>query len=537
MRYIFLFLLIGTLQAQNLHQVNVPTAIGGSPHPSSLLTLNSTSQGFLIPRMTTSQRTNIPTPATGLMVYDTDLNQIQVFNGTWGSLGGATPSGSNGAIQFNNNGAFGSDVRLAWDDANNRLALDGNGLELFSWQTRLRQNELVLYSAASLKGSASGHFWTTSGNFSIGTDVVTQSRLNVRGSGTANGTDALLVEASDGTDLFEVENGGLISVGKNVGGSGTQSTATIQVKSGDTNTGLALVPKGEGSITVNIPDGTTAGGNARGISSVDLQLHRDGANKVASGTRAVISGGSGNRASSSHSFVGGGLNNLVDGSGYNVIAGGQTNSISHGWSNAIGGGRVNIITAGDNATISGGNTNTASSSFSSITGGFFTRTTLYGQRAQASGQFATSGTVCDNQTSDIRFRALVTGTSTDTLFLDGVSQVAQLSLTGTTNARVWNARIQCVAIVTAQGDGTVAAGLTHSETYDIVIKRTSAGTVIVGSNPIGVIRVSEMSTASFTVDADTTNNALRIRFTPPSGAGSTTTIRAAATAYLTELGY
>ena len=35
--------------------------------------------------MTTAQKTAIATPATGLIVYDTDLNQLQVYNGTaWG---------------------------------------------------------------------------------------------------------------------------------------------------------------------------------------------------------------------------------------------------------------------------------------------------------------------------------------------------------------------------------------------------------------------------------------------------------------------
>jgi hypothetical protein len=505
MRYIFLFLLIGTLHAQNLHQINVPTAIGGSPHPSSLLTLNSTSQGFLIPRMTTSQRTNIPTPATGLMVYDTDLNQIQVFNGTWGSLGGSV-AGSNGQVQFNNNGAFGASTDLTWDSNSKRLSVSLNsGFNILSWQTSLVQNRLTLYSAAQLNGSLLGHFWTTSGNFSIGTTQVDVARMNVRGSGTANGTDALLVEASDGTDLFEVENGGLISVGKNVGGSGTQPTATIRVISGDTNTGLALVPKGSGAITAAVPDGTATGGNARGANAVDLQTTRGSFSHVASGQASVVSGGYANSASGQYSTVSGGTYNSATAEG-GTIVGGQSNSLL------------------------------SSAKVATITGGLRTRAYLYGQRAHSSGMIAVGG---DNQTSDIRFRNVVTGSEQTELFLDGVSSKAVLLIEGnsTTNARVWNARIQCVAIVTDQGNGTVAAGLTHSETYDIVIKRTSAGTVIVGSNPIGVIRVSEMSTASFTVDADTTNNALRIRFTPPSGTGSTTTIRAAATAYLTELGY
>ena len=54
---------------------------------SAKLFVNSTTKGFLPPRMTTTQKNAIATPATGLMVYDTTLNLISVYNGTiWISL-------------------------------------------------------------------------------------------------------------------------------------------------------------------------------------------------------------------------------------------------------------------------------------------------------------------------------------------------------------------------------------------------------------------------------------------------------------------
>lgn len=48
----------------------------------SKLTIESTTQGFLPPRMTTTQKNAIATPAAGLMVYDTTLNVISYYNGT-----------------------------------------------------------------------------------------------------------------------------------------------------------------------------------------------------------------------------------------------------------------------------------------------------------------------------------------------------------------------------------------------------------------------------------------------------------------------
>ena len=51
-------------------------------YPTALLAIDSTNQGFLPPRMTTAQKNAIATPAAGLMVYDTDLNQMSYYNGT-----------------------------------------------------------------------------------------------------------------------------------------------------------------------------------------------------------------------------------------------------------------------------------------------------------------------------------------------------------------------------------------------------------------------------------------------------------------------
>lgn len=49
---------------------------------SAMLQVNSTSKGFLKPKMTTAQKNAIATPAAGLEVYDTDLNRPCFFNGT-----------------------------------------------------------------------------------------------------------------------------------------------------------------------------------------------------------------------------------------------------------------------------------------------------------------------------------------------------------------------------------------------------------------------------------------------------------------------
>ena len=69
---------------------------GSTADPSAILDLKSTNQGVLVPRLTQTQRTAIATPATGLMVYQTDGTAgFYFYNGTaWTTLNGT--NGSNG---------------------------------------------------------------------------------------------------------------------------------------------------------------------------------------------------------------------------------------------------------------------------------------------------------------------------------------------------------------------------------------------------------------------------------------------------------
>ena len=57
-----------------------------SAEASAILALQSTSRGFLPPKMTTVQKTAITTPSAGLMVYDTTLNKLCVFTTAWETI-------------------------------------------------------------------------------------------------------------------------------------------------------------------------------------------------------------------------------------------------------------------------------------------------------------------------------------------------------------------------------------------------------------------------------------------------------------------
>ena len=68
----------GAMNCQGKALFNGTAATG-----SSLVQIDSTTQGVLLPRMTTTQRDAIGSPATGLEIYNTTTNRKEVYNGTF----------------------------------------------------------------------------------------------------------------------------------------------------------------------------------------------------------------------------------------------------------------------------------------------------------------------------------------------------------------------------------------------------------------------------------------------------------------------
>lgn len=124
--------------------------------------------------------------------------------------------------------------------------------------------------------------------------------------------------------------------------SGTNSTINVaqwKVPSttGTTNVHVALTPKGSGGLFVGpLPDGTTAGGNTRGLLSFDLQRVRAAANQVAEGGGAVILTGENNRVTApfqpenygKYSAVLSGTGNLITGFGNGSAVAGRDNTFT-----------------------------------------------------------------------------------------------------------------------------------------------------------------------------------------------------------------
>ena len=87
---------IGTVNPTNVLSVGGNTDIMGSmsignptTNPSAQLEITSTTKGFLPPRLSISQRNGINNPAIGLVIFCTECDELQVFNGTiWKSMDG-----------------------------------------------------------------------------------------------------------------------------------------------------------------------------------------------------------------------------------------------------------------------------------------------------------------------------------------------------------------------------------------------------------------------------------------------------------------
>ena len=78
-----------TVYGQN---VGIGTA---TPNASAKVDISSTNKGFLPPRMTMAQRDSIQNPAAGLVIWCTNCDEMQVYNGIiWKNFSGTSASGT-----------------------------------------------------------------------------------------------------------------------------------------------------------------------------------------------------------------------------------------------------------------------------------------------------------------------------------------------------------------------------------------------------------------------------------------------------------
>jgi uncharacterized protein (TIGR02145 family) len=82
-----IILFIALLLCNLTQSAQVVITTDGSPSAiSALLDVQSTSKGVLIPRLTNSERDDINSPETGLIIFNTETKTLQIFNGNLWSM-------------------------------------------------------------------------------------------------------------------------------------------------------------------------------------------------------------------------------------------------------------------------------------------------------------------------------------------------------------------------------------------------------------------------------------------------------------------
>jgi ubiquinone biosynthesis protein UbiJ len=237
-----------------------------TPHSSSILELRSNTLGFLPPRMTAIERNAIPSPAAGLVVYNTTSSQLNYYDGiSWQLIAGGggiiSLNGLTGNAQTFVNGAnvtitsSGTTHTLGW---NGQLSVANGGTGL-----------------ATLGGTNSLLFTTTTDNISS-IPTLNNATLVTNGSGVP----------SLSTTLPAVVQNNITSVGTVA--SGTWSATPIADNkitsslTGKTYNGLTLTPQAAGF--------TIAGGTTSKTLTVPLDATVSGVN---TGDQTTVSGNAG----------------------------------------------------------------------------------------------------------------------------------------------------------------------------------------------------------------------------------------------------
>ena len=189
--------------------------------------------GGVAPTMLTTTAKNALTAVSGMVVYDTTLNQLQYYNGTSWTVAGGSPAGADTQVQFNNAGAFGASSNLHWDGT-------------------------ILY-APKMQTFRPGHSTQTVTWLGNTIQMVNNGTLIVRGD-SISATDANLVVADqNGQSFFNADSGAnKVSIGA---GLSADSSAIVHIDSTtagfipprmDTTARDAIASPAEGLVIYNL---------------------------------------------------------------------------------------------------------------------------------------------------------------------------------------------------------------------------------------------------------------------------------------------
>ncbi len=245
---------------------------------------------------------------------------------------------------------------------------------------------------------------------------------------------------------------------------------------GAANINLVLSPKGNGAFMLQVPDGTTTGGNARGANAIDLQTWRTAATQVAAGT-ADFQAGANNTTNAGYSATFGQYNSNT---GQHGFVCGSNNTLS-----------------GQYGGIFGGIYNVANQIGAVVVGGVEASAYRRCMRAFAANTFIGAG-MGGSQGAELVLSGI---TTTDTSVELMISQNTRLSIP---SGRICH----YILIITGvrQGGSDVAYYMRR-----VVIKNIGGTVSLVGS--VDTIGTDVDAGTSLSVTADNTNKSLNVSAT------------------------
>lgn len=193
-----------------------------SPNSSAALDISSTTKGLLIPRMTGIQRTAIATPATGLLVFDTDTKTIWTYDGTaWKNL---NAGGSGGSLTLP---YAGSDASATSFQLTNTLA-GGTAIE---GKANANSTSNVGVYGESFSGAGVKGYSNNAGSIAVfgtslagtgvraysftGTALEVNGNVKISGGNTNPATGAVLTSDASGNAVWKPRRVGFIAEGTN----------------------------------------------------------------------------------------------------------------------------------------------------------------------------------------------------------------------------------------------------------------------------------------------------------------------------------
>jgi hypothetical protein len=302
-------LIMNVLNAQNVG-INTTT-----PDASAALDITATDKGMLVPRLTTTQRTAISSPAIGLLVFDTTLGQFYFYSGSaWTAiplsnttsgvnyvgtsyLGTTSGAGSTGTSEGTSSNLYnigiGASVLNANTTGNNNVALGQNALKA---NTIGREVVAIGHSAlqnhvSSLDGSSTSNAYGP--DLAIGTDAL--STETVSGGNTAIGYQSQK-KSDNGTGASANTSVGSYALRSN--GSGASNTAIGFSALYLTSSGIANTAIGNGAGLTNTTgsSNTFIGGEADAMSNNLTYATAIGKDAKVASSNSLVLGGTGSAA-------------------------------------------------------------------------------------------------------------------------------------------------------------------------------------------------------------------------------------------------